>query len=221
MRLQSTCGLVIALGAVTSTALGHSKRSYTTHDYYVLEHDSSASASHWEVADALGAEVVEQVGELKDHWLLRIPKHANSQSKHHSKRVLSATRSLTPQIPRQRAKRQLVERQSQEEERPRLKHFESALDLHDPEFHTQWHLLNEKTPPHDMNVTGVWEMGYTGKGVISAIVDDGLDFHSDDLADNYVCMTIIYLISVYLTPFFSGQLDLTIIMITSRILCLV
>ncbi|CAL1705543.1 unnamed protein product [Somion occarium] len=36
-----------------------------------------------------------------------------------------------------------------------------------------------------MNVTAVWEMGITGKGVISALVDDGLDYNSDDIAANF------------------------------------
>jgi subtilisin family serine protease len=37
-----------------------------------------------------------------------------------------------------------------------------------------------------MNVTGVWKEGVTGKGVISALVDDGLDYESRDLAPNFV-----------------------------------
>lgn len=48
------------------------KRSYDTHAYYVLElaegSDASQAAS---LASQLGAELVEQVGELRDHWLLR------------------------------------------------------------------------------------------------------------------------------------------------------
>ncbi|OBZ65694.1 Protease KEX1 [Grifola frondosa] len=36
-----------------------------------------------------------------------------------------------------------------------------------------------------MNVTPVWDMGITGKGVITALVDDGLDYTSDDLAANF------------------------------------
>jgi kexin len=39
-----------------------------------------------------------------------------------------------------------------------------------------------------MNVTPVWDMGYTGKGVITALIDDGLDSESDDLKDNFVCV---------------------------------
>jgi len=37
-----------------------------------------------------------------------------------------------------------------------------------------------------MNVTGLWKEGVTGKGVISALVDDGLDYESDDLKPNFV-----------------------------------
>jgi hypothetical protein len=37
-----------------------------------------------------------------------------------------------------------------------------------------------------MNVSGLWEMGITGRGVISALIDDGLDYTSDDLSANFV-----------------------------------
>lgn len=37
-----------------------------------------------------------------------------------------------------------------------------------------------------LNVTGLWEEGVTGKGVISALIDDGLDYNSRDLAPNFV-----------------------------------
>lgn len=59
------------------------------------------------------------------------------------------------------------------------------LDINDPIFHEQWHLFNEIQLGHDINVTGVWETGVTGKGSIVCIVDDGLDLDSDDLKDNY------------------------------------
>jgi kexin len=32
----------------------------------------------------------------------------------------------------------------------------------------------------------VWSQGITGKGVVVAILDDGIDFDHNDLKDNYV-----------------------------------
>nr|AJD23196.1 kex protein [Onygena corvina] len=61
----------------------------------------------------------------------------------------------------------------------------SKLNIKDPMFKEQWHLFNTVHPGNDLNVTGLWLEGITGKGIISAIVDDGLDMYSNDLKDNY------------------------------------
>lgn len=37
----------------------------------------------------------------------------------------------------------------------------------------------------DMNVGEAWSMGYTGKGVVVTIIDDGLEEEHPDLASNY------------------------------------
>lgn len=65
------------------------------------------------------------------------------------------------------------------------KRIASDLGIVDPLFHEQWHLFNTVQLGHDLNVTGVWLEGITGKGVVTAIVDDGLDMYSNDLKDNY------------------------------------
>ncbi|KAG0044394.1 pheromone processing endoprotease, partial [Gryganskiella cystojenkinii] len=59
-----------------------------------------------------------------------------------------------------------------------------AFGIEDPGFKYQWHLHNTKDR-HDINVTGVWEQGINGTGVNVAIIDDGLDMTSDDLAANF------------------------------------
>ncbi|EDO15419.1 hypothetical protein Kpol_1015p8, partial [Vanderwaltozyma polyspora DSM 70294] len=66
-----------------------------------------------------------------------------------------------------------------------LKKAEQMLDIKDPLFERQWHLINPSFPGHDVNVTGLWYEGITGKGVVVAIVDDGLDYESEDLKDNF------------------------------------
>jgi kexin len=54
-----------------------------------------------------------------------------------------------------------------------------------------------------MNATGVWEDGVTGKGIISALVDDGLDFTSDDLAPNFVSLRHFQACSILDPPSFT------------------
>ena len=69
MRLPLT--LILALLAYDSVLATPAKRDYTTHGYYVLEHDPLAGTSLVDCARALGVEVVEQAGELQNHWLVR------------------------------------------------------------------------------------------------------------------------------------------------------
>ncbi|KAH3680904.1 hypothetical protein WICMUC_000047 [Wickerhamomyces mucosus] len=59
------------------------------------------------------------------------------------------------------------------------------FEIQDPEFQRQWHLINPSFPGNDINVTGVWSKGITGKNVVAAIIDDGLDYESEDLKDNF------------------------------------
>lgn len=60
------------------------------------------------------------------------------------------------------------------------------LGLKDPLFSEQWHLVNDHHPEHMMNTTPVWDMGFTGKGILTSFLDDGLDFESEDLKDAFV-----------------------------------
>ncbi|KAJ2496914.1 pheromone processing endoprotease [Coemansia sp. RSA 1972] len=55
----------------------------------------------------------------------------------------------------------------------------------DPLYTKQWHLVNDQEAGHDINITGVWHEGITGSGVTVALIDDGLDYSSDDLLANF------------------------------------
>uniref|UniRef100_A0A3Q3WM28 Neuroendocrine convertase 2 n=1 Tax=Mola mola TaxID=94237 RepID=A0A3Q3WM28_MOLML len=66
------------------------------------------------------------------------------------------------------------------------------VNMSDPLFTKQWYLINtgqaDGTPGLDLNVAEAWQLGYTGKGVTIAIMDDGgyknadasYDFSSND-----------------------------------------
>lgn len=66
-----------------------------------------------------------------------------------------------------------------------IKDAMDKLDIHDPIFQDQWHIINSANPGQDVNVTGLWYEGITGKGVVSCIIDDGVDYESEDLKDNF------------------------------------
>ncbi|KAI4156650.1 MAG: hypothetical protein L6R39_001077 [Caloplaca ligustica] len=59
------------------------------------------------------------------------------------------------------------------------------LSIEDPIFGEQWHLFNTIQLGHDVNVTGVWMQGVTGRNVTAVMVDDGIDMYSEDIKDNY------------------------------------
>ncbi|AET40854.1 kexin KEX2 Ecym_6486 [Eremothecium cymbalariae DBVPG len=59
------------------------------------------------------------------------------------------------------------------------------LKIEDPIFDDQWHLVNTNFPGNDLNITELWYNNITGHGVVAAIVDDGLDYESEDLKDNF------------------------------------
>ncbi|KAF3920916.1 Kexin [Orbilia brochopaga] len=61
----------------------------------------------------------------------------------------------------------------------------STLEINDPIFKDQWHLVNTRELTHDVNAGQLWLDGYLGENATVAIVDDGLDFKSHDLAPNY------------------------------------
>ena len=58
-----------------------------------------------------------------------------------------------------------------------------------PNFDSRQHTTSLDSPTRDtlrhMNVVGAWERGYTGKGVVVTILDDGIEKDHPDLEENY------------------------------------
>ncbi|XP_059222311.1 furin-like protease 2 isoform X2 [Stomoxys calcitrans] len=55
----------------------------------------------------------------------------------------------------------------------------------DPLFKEQWYLNGGAKDGLDMNIGPAWQKGYTGKGVVVSILDDGIQKNHPDLAQNY------------------------------------
>ena len=65
----------------------------------------------------------------------------------------------------------------------------SYANLLDPYWDKMWY-LNRNTVFHsdspDMNVTGAWDLGFSGRGASVTFLDDGLEWDHPDIKQNYV-----------------------------------
>jgi len=156
-----------------------------------------------DIAKALGVVYEGQIGELDGHFLFSIPRQVQSRElslQHILRQKRLQSRANDPLdgvlfIEKQRTKRHhkraAVPRprpkpQQPADETPSLiSEVARDLQIADPLFPVQWHLLNPIQLGHDVNVTGIWREGHFGENVTVAIVDDGLDMDSLDLKDNY------------------------------------
>jgi kexin len=189
-------------------------RTYDTHAYYTLELAPSLTFDNAaEVAQRLGVEVVEPLGELEGHWIVRTAGTTHDHElysrsmlqqadpvvrrwkelRQGTKRSLGDSkhlRSLTPHTLKQRSKRAPHALASPDRLFPRddteFLFAQTEIGLMDPMLNQQWHLINQEMKDIELNVTGLWSQGITGKGVHVGIIDDGLDMESDDLAENFV-----------------------------------
>jgi Ca2+-binding RTX toxin-like protein len=55
----------------------------------------------------------------------------------------------------------------------------------DPLLASQWHLIQTAAGLYDLNVTGAWQLGYSGAGTRTVVIDDGFDYTHPDLDPNY------------------------------------
>jgi proprotein convertase subtilisin/kexin type 1 len=66
-----------------------------------------------------------------------------------------------------------------------------SANFDDPEWANQWYLKNDNQKNKrslerlDLHVVPVWAMGYTGKGVVVTVLDDGLEWNNTDIVKNY------------------------------------
>ncbi|EOA89007.1 pheromone processing endoprotease [Exserohilum turcicum] len=204
MRIHAW-GLLSALTALAAAASHLPPRNYTSHDYYAI-HVSPSTSPH-DLAAHLGLTYEGPLGSLDDHHVFKGPKHENDivddaqqelkrrrrkrevGLEHHPLDDIRFTQKqkLKPRhwkrgiIPKQPAPAGPPVTEAVEAQREVAK----QLKINDPIFEEQWHIFNVKTRGNDVNVSGVWLQGITGEGVTACVVDDGLDYNSNDLKDNF------------------------------------
>lgn len=140
-----------------------------------------------------------QIGSLKNYYLLshhEVHKRSTEPShEHHSKlRDEPQVAWFEQQHEKRRFKRdynaydrasfgQLPRRTSPHRAHNRA--LSSQPYFTDPLYKEQWYLNGGAKDGLDMNVAPAWQKGYTGKGVVVSILDDGIQTNHPDLAQNY------------------------------------
>ncbi|KAK5732461.1 pheromone processing endoprotease [Elasticomyces elasticus] len=194
----------VSLLAITGLSVA---RDYAAHDHYALH--LSPHTRPQDVAQHLDLLFDGPLGELEDHYLFhaetRQPDHDHVQTAIEDLRRRRRKREAGSEPPnildhvlfaqkQELHKRFPLHKRSvlpRQQDMPvdsmvqKGKEIAASLGVSDPIFQEQWHLYNHVQPGHDINVTGVWAQGITGKNSTVCIVDDGLDMDSDDLRDNY------------------------------------
>lgn len=204
MKAAAVLGLagLAALSQATRIA-----RDYDNNDYYVLHLDGSIQPD--DVAARLGLTHEGQLGELTDHHVFRSDKHERDivkdevRARRRRKRdmggydILDGVLLTTKQEARSHLQKRIIPPRPAADLAPRgpqkpdsaavvtQENVMRDLGISDPIFRDQWHLYNTQQVGHDVNVTGLWLEGITGKNATVAMVDDGLDMYSRDLKDNY------------------------------------
>lgn len=199
MKVATLLGLV-GLAAVSTAQVS---RDYDNNDYYVLHLDEGVEPNH--VADRLGLRHEGPLGDLDHHYIFRSPKYDHDIVKRQlldrrrrkrdgSDDIIDTVRLARKQLPRTMLQKRIPPppmTRARRDATPKpaalskQKNVMQLLSINDPTFPGQWHLFNPVQLGHDVNVTGAWVEGVTGKNATVAIVDDGLDMHSLDLKDNY------------------------------------
>ncbi|XP_066908018.1 furin-like protease 2 [Halyomorpha halys] len=123
-----------------------------------------------------------QIGSLKDYYLFEHPRvHKRSLQPHPQQ---SSNLKAEPQVVWFR-QQEVKKRKKRDVEIPITASQTSKIAFPDPLYKHQWYLNGGAEDGLDMNVGPAWAKGYTGKGVVVSILDDGIQTNHPDLIDNY------------------------------------
>ncbi|KAI9291135.1 subtilisin-like protein [Neoconidiobolus thromboides FSU 785] len=115
-----------------------------------------------------------------------IKKHQQQFGDHIAKNILDIEHQEISKVYKRRILPKLFHRELNKRElEVRELQARSELNIRDPGFSHQWHILNKRNKGNDLNLLPVWERGLTGKGITVAFVDDGLDHLNEEFSYKY------------------------------------
>nr|CAG8554312.1 7503_t:CDS:2 [Entrophospora candida] len=199
--------LLLATTTAESNLQQIRKRDYDKRFYYAIEVENDSIVTPKVLENLLDVKHEGIIGELDNYHLFSSAKEdvvigvddtsnklkeirkrsmeSSSMINKRSLEVVDGILTVDKQILRKRHKRVPLPPKNNNLDELDPEDIGISLGISDPGFKYQWHLINPNEIGNDINITGIWKEGITGKGVTAAIVDDGLDMDSEDLADNF------------------------------------
>ncbi|CAG8530331.1 1388_t:CDS:2 [Diversispora eburnea] len=194
------------LSQATSIPSTIRKRNYKKNYYYAIELKDDLITTPDDVTNLLDIKYEGQIGSLANHHLFSSEKELTDQltarsidsteSEDSNDRVLikyeklKSKRHANPSSLEKRSVSTIDNIVSVEKQKLRKRYKRVPIPTRDNKDsraeNSNYSLaVNKVEINNDINITDVWKEGITGKGVVAAIIDDGLDMYSDDLADNF------------------------------------
>lgn len=169
--------LVVLLGIVLPDVYGVSRPvDAETGGVWLVRIDSATDPRA--LAASLGAEYVRPLKGVRGYHRFRFMETVSSRPD-----AASAVERVREQL----AGRAEIVRFEQEK---LVQRYPRSFVPEDPRFSDQWHLENlgqsGGLANADARVRPVWDMGYTGRGVTVAIVDEGIEYEHPDLVGNWL-----------------------------------
>uniref|UniRef100_A0A673ZBD1 Neuroendocrine convertase 1 n=1 Tax=Salmo trutta TaxID=8032 RepID=A0A673ZBD1_SALTR len=137
------------------------------------------------IAKELDYRVVRQIGALENHYLFKHQTHP-SRTKRSADHI---TKRLSEDDRVSWAEQQYEKRRSKRASLGSCRDCPVDELFNDPMWNQQWYLQDTRTssslPKLDLHVIPVWKKGFTGKGVVITVLDDGLEWNHTDIYPNY------------------------------------
>ncbi|XP_064823845.1 LOW QUALITY PROTEIN: neuroendocrine convertase 1-like [Oncorhynchus masou masou] len=186
MRCRPTtvmcCALAVLCSVARSVNASFGDRQYLNE--WAVEIPGGLDAAR-SIAKELDYRVVRQIGALENHYLFKHQTHP-SRTKRSADHI---TKRLSEDDRVSWAEQQYEKRRSKRASLGSCRECPVDELFNDPMWNQQWYLQDTRTssslPKLDLHVIPVWKKGFTGKGVVITVLDDGLEWNHTDIYPNY------------------------------------
>uniref|UniRef100_A0A8C8C1E2 Neuroendocrine convertase 1 n=1 Tax=Oncorhynchus tshawytscha TaxID=74940 RepID=A0A8C8C1E2_ONCTS len=186
MRCRPTtvlcCALAVLCSVARSVNASFGDRQYLNE--WAVEIPGGLDAAR-SIAKELDYRVVRQIGALENHYLFKHQTHP-SRTKRSADHI---TKRLSEDDRVSWAEQQYEKRRSKRASLGSCRDCPVDELFNDPMWNQQWYLQDTRTssslPKLDLHVIPVWKKGFTGKGVVITVLDDGLEWNHTDIYPNY------------------------------------